>query len=521
MKNLTAYGLAALLFVFTSCQKDFVSEPTSQTASVASNAAADDVLETAAPVATQKAIAINSNVSGYYETLPARYSLTTKKYPLIIFLHGIGELGTGLGRLNCCGLQYHINKKEFPAKFLVGGVYYSFIVITPQFRVRPSAAHIQSVIDYAKSKYRIDATRVYVGGLSMGGGSTWDWSAVYGQNAAAIGPICAGTKPTTTLANNVATKNVAIWSMNSSTDAVVPIQWGKDWIAWIDAKNPTMAPQTKLTIWSGISHNGTWGKAFNPVTKVDGYNLYEWMLLHKRSGATTSTQTPTTPPPTTPTAPTTPTTPKPTPPTSGNLAPKAVAGADQTIPLSWNYFPLINATPSTDPDGWIASFKWTKISGPAQYTIVNPNAGKTKVNGLVAGTYVFRVTVTDDKGATAYDDVSITMTGIGVSNPTSPTNPPVLTPGAPKALAGADQTIPISWNYFPLLNATPSTDADGWVKSFKWTKVSGPAQYTIVNPNAGKTKVNGLVAGTYVFRVTVTDNENKVSTDDVTITMTK
>src|ERR1700754_4088223 len=105
MKNLTAYGLAALLFVLSSCQKDLVSEPTSQTASVtASNAAADDVLETAAPVHTQRQIAINSNVSGFYETLPARYNLTTKKYPLIVFIHGIGELGTGLNRLNCCGL---------------------------------------------------------------------------------------------------------------------------------------------------------------------------------------------------------------------------------------------------------------------------------------------------------------------------------------------------------------------------------------------------------------------------------
>jgi hypothetical protein len=62
----------------------------------------------------------------------------------------------------------------------------------------------------------------------------------------------------------------------------VPIQWGKDWISWIDARNTYMAPQTKLTIWYGLTHNGTWGKAFNPKTYVDGYNLYQWLLLHKR-----------------------------------------------------------------------------------------------------------------------------------------------------------------------------------------------------------------------------------------------
>jgi pimeloyl-ACP methyl ester carboxylesterase len=514
MKNLTAYGLTALLFIFVSCQKDYVSDQTSVNGDVtSSNTAADDVLETALPVHTPRQIAINSNVSGYYETLPARYGLTTKKYPLIVFIHGIGELGTGLSRLNCCGLPYHIKGGTFPAKFLVNGVYYSFIVITPQFRVRPTAAQIQSVVDYAKGKYRVDATRVFVAGLSMGGGSTWDWSVVYGQNAAAIGPVCAGTRPTTSLAASVASKNLAIWSMNSSSDAVVPIQWGKDWISWIDARNTAMAPQTKLTIWSGLSHNGTWGKAFNPVTKVDGYNLYEWLLLHKRSGGVTST----TPVPTTPT-PTEPTTPT-TPPTSGNIAPKANAGADQSIPLSWNYFPFLNATPSTDQDGWIVGFKWTKISGPAQYTFSSPNSGQTKVNGLVAGTYVFRVTVTDNKGATSYDDVSVTMTGPGGTGGGTTTPTPTLI-GAPLAHAGADQIIPMSWKYFPLINATTSTDPDGWVKAFHWTKVSGPSQYFIVAPNSGKTKVTGLVAGTYVFRITVTDNDNKTSTDDVTITMT-
>src|SRR5688572_2546026 len=269
LKNLSALLFSASLFILSSCKKDIVADESVNGEVTSSNATApNDVLETALPVHTPRQIAINSNVSGYYETLPARYSLTTKRYPMIVFIHGIGELGTGLSRLNCCGLPYHIKGGTFPAKFLVNGVYYSYIVITPQFRVRPSAAQIQSVVDYAKTKYRVDATRIYVTGLSMGGGSTWDWSVVYGQNAAAIGPVCAGSKPTTSLAASVASKNVAIWSLNSSVDAVVPIQWGRDWINWIDARNTTMASKTKLTIWSGISHNGTWGKAFNPVTRV-------------------------------------------------------------------------------------------------------------------------------------------------------------------------------------------------------------------------------------------------------------
>jgi len=400
LKNLSALFVSTFLFILTSCKKDIVADEQASVnaEAVSSDAiAANDVLETALPVHTPKQIAINSNVSGYYETLPARYSLTTKKYPLIVFIHGIGELGTGLSRLNCCGLPYHIKGGTFPAKFLVGGKYYSYIVISPQFRVRPSAANVQSVIDYAKSHYRIDAARIYVGGLSMGGGSTWDWSVVYGQNAAAIVPVCAGTKPTTTLAAGVASKNLPIWSLNSADDAVVPIQWGKDWISWIDSRNTTYAGKTKLTIWTGLSHNGTWGKAWNPVTKVDGYNVYEWMLLYTRGTSTSGTSSggTTAPPPPT---------------TSGNILPVANAGADVSVPKSWNYSPYIYGTKSTDADGWITGFKWTKISGPTSYSIVSPTSNYTKLTGLVVGTYVFRVTVTDNKGGTDTDDVTVKIT---------------------------------------------------------------------------------------------------------------
>jgi hypothetical protein len=386
MKKLSAVLALSALF-FASCQKDIIKYEDAEKSGevVASNNTYDGMLETALPVHTPKTIAINSNVSGFYETLPALYWKTTKRYPLIVFIHGIGELGTGLSRLNCCGLPYHAKAGTFPAKFLVNGVYYSFIVISPQFRVRPSASQIQSVVDYAKNHYRVDASRVYVTGLSMGGGSTWDWSVVYGQNAAAIGPVCAGAKPTATLAASVATKNLPIWSLNSADDQVVPIQWARDWISWIDSRNTAYASQTKLTIWYGLTHNGTWGKAFNPKTYVDGYNLYQWLLLHKRG--TTSTTT-----------------------TSSTGAPIANAGKDQTIPISWKYMPYLNATLSTDPGGWIKSFKWTKVSGPSSYWFSSSTSAKTKANGLVAGTYVFRVTVTDNSGKTDTDDVTIYMT---------------------------------------------------------------------------------------------------------------
>jgi hypothetical protein len=94
---------------------------------------------------------------------------------------------------------------------------------------------------------------------------------------------------------------------------------------------------------------------------------------------------------------------------SSNKLPVANAGSDITIGKSWNYNPWVYGTQSKDPDGWIASFRWTCIQG-TQYTIVTPDAGKTRLDNLAIGVYIFRLTVTDNKGARATDDVKVTVT---------------------------------------------------------------------------------------------------------------
>lgn len=506
--------LAIVLFL-NACQKKDLQisdeDAASATTGVASNATANDVAETAFPLHTPIYSTINSNSAGYMETLPARYSLTTKKYPLIVFLHGIGELGSGNPtKLNCCGIPYWVNKKLFPPEFTVNGVKYSFIVISPQFKVKPTPSDIQSVIDFAKKKYRIDETRVYVSGLSLGGGCTFEYASSYGQNAAAVAPICGGTRPTTSMANSIASKYVPVWTVHSQKDEIVPIQYARDWTSWIKAGNSSNAANVKLTEYITENHNSTWGKAYDPQRRVDGYSLYEWMLRFKRSGGTS---TPTSPSPT----------PSPTPapsPTDGNQLPVATAGADFAVNLSWGNRALLNGTLSKDPDGWLNTATWSKVSGPSGGDISVKSWGQAYANNLVQGTYVFRLTVTDNKGASSTDDVTVYANATGTV-PANPTPTPTPTDGnmPPVANAGADQTIPVSWNYSPLINATLSKDPDGWIQSFSWSKVSGPTSYSFADQDGGKTKVNNLVAGTYVFRVTVTDNKGATSTDDVKITM--
>ena len=66
---------------------------------------------------------------------------------------------------------------------------------------------------------------------------------------------------------------------------------------------------------------------------------------------------------------------------------------------------MITAKNSTDPDGVIVLYKWTKIGGPASYTIMDSLSMQTIISNLVQGIYSFELTVTDNDGLTAKDTV--------------------------------------------------------------------------------------------------------------------
>ncbi len=186
---------------------------------------------------------------------------------------------------------------------------------------------------------------------------------------------------------------------------------------------------------------------------------------------------------------------------AANQAPTANAGADQIITLPTNTVTVTGS--GTDNDGSIAAYQWTKIAGPATFTIVSPSLAQTTINNLVQGTYRFELRVTDNLGATGRDTMTVTV------NPL-PNQPPV-------ANAGADLTITLPVNSVTLNGA--ATDGDGSIISYQWTKISGPATFTIASSSTAQTAVNGLVQGIYVFRLTVTDNNGASATDDVTVTV--
>ncbi len=184
-----------------------------------------------------------------------------------------------------------------------------------------------------------------------------------------------------------------------------------------------------------------------------------------------------------------------------NASPLADAGVDQTITLPTSSVAL-DGSNSTDSDGTIATYAWTKVSGGAA-TITTPSAASTSVTGLVQGSYTFRLTVTDNQGATGADDVVVTVN-------------PQAANVSPSAVAGVDQTITLPTNSVTLNGS--GSDSDGTIATYLWTKIAGGVA-TITSPSTASTTVTGLVAGSYTFRLTVTDNQGATGTDTMNVTV--
>jgi len=98
-----------------------------------------------------------------------------------------------------------------------------------------------------------------------------------------------------------------------------------------------------------------------------------------------------------------------------NQAPVANAGADKTITLPNSSIALTGS--GTDVGGSISSFAWSQVSGPAAVAFTNAASASTSATGLtVSGTYILRLTVTDNLGATGTDDISVTVNPV-TANP--------------------------------------------------------------------------------------------------------
>ncbi len=187
----------------------------------------------------------------------------------------------------------------------------------------------------------------------------------------------------------------------------------------------------------------------------------------------------------------------------GNTPPISKAGPDQVITLPTDSVTL-DGSASSDPDGTISEWLWTKISGPASFTISIPTDSMTRVKLLIPGIYLFELKVTDNVGLSSKDTISVIVDTIVTTN-----HPPV-------ANAGTDKTITLPTDSVTV-NGSGSTDIDNNITSYGWTKISGPSTFNIANAGTIQTQIINLIEGVYLFELEVTDAGGLFSKDTIQI----
>jgi hypothetical protein len=168
--------------------------------------------------------------------------------------------------------------------------------------------------------------------------------------------------------------------------------------------------------------------------------------------------------------------------TSGNHAPIAYAGKDSFVILPTNSTSIAGS--ATDQDRNISSYAWSKISG-ASCSMTGTNTPALKLSGLRTGKYIFRLTVSDTKGAKDTDDILIVVSHAPIVN------------------AGPDKNIILPMSSMTLTGS--ATDADGTIASYYWSKYSGPS-LTMKNTTSRTVTLSGLKTGTYILKLLVKDN---------------
>lgn len=217
-----------------------------------------------------------------YRQLAPAVTQESKKYPLVIFLHGAGERGDNNQAQLVHGMKDFASDKIMEA--------YPAFVIAPQCpkgeqwvdvswgddkhtvpeKPSKSMAATIELIKTLQSDFPIDPDRIYVTGLSMGGFGTWDLISRHPKQFAAAVPICGGGDASEEVANRI--KHIPIWAVHGDKDTAVKTQRSRDMIAALKKAGG----KPKYTEQKNVGHN-SWTSTYKDP------ELYRWMFAQKKA----------------------------------------------------------------------------------------------------------------------------------------------------------------------------------------------------------------------------------------------
>ncbi len=406
-----------------------------------------------------------TSVIAYLEYLPQDYRLNSNKYPVVIFLHGIGERGPNTQDLNVLSQSIQEVAKLGPPMYVKNGNQFPFILISPQLKDNYSnwpSDYVLEVINYVKTYLKIDEKRIYLTGLSLGGGGAWWTAQDYPELFAALAPVCGG-RNTPAAACAIAKENLPVWAFHGDKDTIVPLATSVNMVNAINNCVPAPDPQAKMTIYPEVGHS-SWTYAYKIDKSIHDPNVYEWMLSFRNTV------------------------------NAGNRIPEANAGEDKIVTNT----SITIVGSGSDLEGNI-SYLWTQLQGPSVATLENKTSSSLQASNLMPGEYLFSLRVTDNGSASDTDYVIVKIDNGNL---------------LPVANAGSDKTVCLPTNSIQIIGS--GSDSDGTISAYEWCKISGPSA-TLTDANAPILTASDLLSGPYVFRLMVTDDKEGKHYDEMSL----
>ncbi len=221
----------------------------------------------------------SGNESLKYRLLkPAAYD-ASKKYPLVLFLHGAGERGKDNRKQLVHGISDFTTDdamRDRPCFLVVPqcpsdqkwvDVDWSALSHTMLKKPAASLRLSMSLLESLEKEFSIDADRIYITGLSMGGYGTWDAIQRFPKRFAAAIPICGGGDPKE--AKQIA--QLPIWAFHGGRDSVVKPQRSREMIEAIKKAGG----DAKYTEYPKTAHN-SWAATYRDP------KIHAWLFEQKR-----------------------------------------------------------------------------------------------------------------------------------------------------------------------------------------------------------------------------------------------
>jgi predicted peptidase len=198
----------------------------------------------------------------YYLYYPEDYeSKPENEFPILLFLHGGGESGDSLVAI----------KRNGPPKMIVEGKQFPFLILAPQNPYQKkwwNTRAVNQLLDSVVRNNRIDKKRIYLTGLSRGGGAAWEMAVQYPEKFAAMAVVCGMTPvPYASWID----KNMPIWVFHGEEDKSIPISESETMVDRLKE----MGYDVKFTRYPEVGHD-SWVKAYNTEA------LYDWFIEQER-----------------------------------------------------------------------------------------------------------------------------------------------------------------------------------------------------------------------------------------------